>query len=375
MIIRQRGPSSLWLLLLLISAASSQLDAECHLSIGDDKYDFSALRGDHTISRSRSLPPTNMTDTLRFNVCSELSLLEGVGSGDQVRIRSILKAPIQIICAVWQRDVGVSQQDKHQTRRVGQSRCSYPYCAGARVTGGIHQAIMCVCRHHGFRGMLIDLPFAPAPRGVKMTLHGPAYPSSTTLEPTPQEFVVDLLCATEESQPEFKSYDGTRALVEWSAPAGCNFRSDPSSGEDGKTPDKEAVGSGIGWFFLLFVFPSAFKDDRSLTCNTLRLFIAFTGYLALGAYYNYTTYGATGVDLIPCVSSLLSVALILKRYHLAVDIEISGARCHTCYETSSLISVVLSNHDTRVGADIWRYNPWSHTIFLRIILSGLCERA
>lgn len=92
MIIRHRGTSSLWLLLLLISAASSQQpDAECHLSIGDDMYDFSSLGGDHTISRSRSLPPTNMTDTLRFNVCKELSLLEGVSPGDQVRIRNIPK--------------------------------------------------------------------------------------------------------------------------------------------------------------------------------------------------------------------------------------------------------------------------------------------
>lgn len=108
MIIRQRGTSSLWLLLLLISAASSQPDADCHLSIGDDRYDFSALNGDHTISRSRSLPPTNMTDTLRFNICKELGLLEGVGSGDQVRIRNIPKASLLMINAVWEWDVGVS---------------------------------------------------------------------------------------------------------------------------------------------------------------------------------------------------------------------------------------------------------------------------
>jgi hypothetical protein len=80
MILRQRGTSSLWLLLLLISAASSQPDADCHFSIKDDKYDLSALSGDHTVSRSRSLPPTNMTDTLRFNVCKELTPLEGVGA-------------------------------------------------------------------------------------------------------------------------------------------------------------------------------------------------------------------------------------------------------------------------------------------------------
>jgi len=96
MIIRQRGTSSLWLLLLLISAASPQPDADCHLSIGDDKYDLHTLKGDHTISRSRSLPPTNMTDTLRFNICNELSPLEGVGSGDQVRIRNILKVLVAL---------------------------------------------------------------------------------------------------------------------------------------------------------------------------------------------------------------------------------------------------------------------------------------
>jgi len=246
MIIRQRGTSPLWLLLLLVSAASSQPDADCHLSIGDDRYDFSALNGDHTISRSRSLPPTNMTDTLRFNICKELSLLEGVGSGDQCG------------SGTW----------------ACLSKTNIKQGESDRVI-----AVIPIAQEPDLRAEYTRLS---SPRGVKMTLHGPAYPSSTTLEPTPQELVLDLLCATEEGQPEFKSYDGALALVEWSAPAGCNFRSEQPSGGDGKTPDKEAeaVGSGVGWFFLL-------------------LFIAFGGYLALGAYYNYTTYGATGVDLIP----------------------------------------------------------------------------
>jgi hypothetical protein len=88
-----------------------------------------------------------------------------------------------------------------------------------------------------------------------MTLYGPSYPSSITLEPTPQAFTVNLLCATEMSEPEFKSYDGAQAIVEWSAPSGCGFAGAPTD-EDRKTPEKEveSVGSGIGWFFLLFVF-------------------------------------------------------------------------------------------------------------------------
>lgn len=86
-----------------------------------------------------------------------------------------------------------------------------------------------------------------------MTLHGPSYPSSTTLEPIPQTFVVNLLCDPETSGPEFKSYDGSQAVVEWSAPSGCYFE-DPSEGGDDKPEgETEAVGSGMGWFFLLFV--------------------------------------------------------------------------------------------------------------------------
>jgi autophagy-related protein 27 len=85
-----------------------------------------------------------------------------------------------------------------------------------------------------------------------ITLHGPSYPSSTTLEPIPQEFVLNLLCATEMSEPQFKSYNGSQAVVEWSAPSGCNFK-EPEG--DDKTPEgeDETVGSGVGWFFLLSV--------------------------------------------------------------------------------------------------------------------------
>jgi hypothetical protein len=92
MVIRQRTASLLWFLLLLISGASSQPDAECHLEVNDYKYDLSALKGDKSISRTRSLPPTTMTDTLRFNICNELSSIEGVGSADQVSVRDTLQS-------------------------------------------------------------------------------------------------------------------------------------------------------------------------------------------------------------------------------------------------------------------------------------------
>ena len=107
-----------------------------------------------------------------------------------------------------------------------------------------------------------------------MLLHGPSYPSSTTLEPTPQSLVIKLLCETEQTEPQFKSYNGAQAIVEWKAPAGCNFRSEAPSGGDSKSPEKEAkhVGSGIGWFFLLSVSPFAVKDDPFSDSDYLQTF-------------------------------------------------------------------------------------------------------
>ena len=91
-----------------------------------------------------------------------------------------------------------------------------------------------------------------------MTIKGPSYPSTSSSDPTPQSFALKLLCATETSEPKFVSYDGKVANIEWSAPAGCDFKGSPSdgtpSGDDekgGNEKEEESGGSGIGYFFLL----------------------------------------------------------------------------------------------------------------------------
>ncbi|KAI0266701.1 autophagy-related protein 27 [Gloeopeniophorella convolvens] len=246
MIVRHCKAHALWLFAAMFSVASAQPDASCHISIGNDKYDFSGLSGDHTVTRDRSTPPTDMKDTLRFNVCKELTPIGDVDAVDQCS------------SGTWA-CLSKTNVKQGQTDRV--------------------VAVIPVAQESELRAEYTKLS---SPRGVKMTFHGPSYPSPTTSEPTPQLFVLNLLCSTEASEPEFKSYDGAQATVEWSAPGGCYFVPDESAGDDETPPEKEveAVGSGIGWFFLL-------------------LFIVVAGYFVLGAYYNYTTYGATGADLIP----------------------------------------------------------------------------
>ena len=107
------------------------------------------------------------------------------------------------------------------------------------------------------------------------------------------------------SDPKFVAYDGSRLDIEWSGPAACPFKDDEKKDEKDKDKDKkgdddkkeEKVGSGLGWFFLVYVV-----SMPSLCCLIIsRLFLALAAYFGLGAYYNYTTYGARGMDLIPYV--------------------------------------------------------------------------
>jgi hypothetical protein len=125
-----------------------------------------------------------------------------------------------------------------------------------------------------------------SPKGLSLIFHGSSYPSIPNASPTPQSLNLTLLCSADAtSEPTFTSYNGSVLNVEWSAPAGCGAKGDdvPSGGdenEDSGGGKEESVGSGVGLFFLV-------------------LLLAFLTYFGLGAYYNYTTYGASGVDLIP----------------------------------------------------------------------------
>lgn len=94
-------------------------------------------------------------------------------------------------------------------------------------------------------------------KGISLILHGASYPTSAS-ESTPQSVNLSLLCSTDTAEPKFVSYENGEFKMEWSAPAGCGI--DPSEDEGNKPePGKEgdgdeSVGSGIGWFFLLYVF-------------------------------------------------------------------------------------------------------------------------
>ncbi|GBE81152.1 autophagy-related protein 27 [Sparassis latifolia] len=256
MILRRTIRVFAYTLLQLFSLVSAQDDGspfDCHITSGNLKYDLTALAGEHTVSRTRMSPPTEMIDSVAFNLCADLQQKDGVGAQDQC-------------------PSGTRACLTKTNRKEGEAD---------RIFAVIPLA----------KSSTTDMAYTSltSPQGLCVTFRGPSYPDPTSNDLIPQTFNLKLLCNPEDSGPSFVSYNRSDMSVEWSAPAGCLLGSSPDApsedlpgGDDGSGDDKKqkSVGSGVGYFFLL-------------------LFLSFAAYFTLGAYYNYSTYGATGMDLIP----------------------------------------------------------------------------
>lgn len=81
--------------------------------------------------------------------------------------------------------------------------------------------------------------------GVSLLLHGEAYPTGGV----EQTLNITLFCSKDDEEPKFVSYDGNVAVVEWAVPAACPTTTHEPDPEDPIQPS----GSGVGWFFLLYV--------------------------------------------------------------------------------------------------------------------------
>lgn len=232
----------IFLLSLLAPFTLAQDAFNCHVTLNDSRqYDLSSLAGEQTVQWTRETPPTSWVDELSFDLCDDLSKKDGVAEDDQC-------PPGTRACLT------------ETNKKEGD---------GDRIVSVIPLAQS---------ASAVELKALTSPKGLSLTFEGSPYPAT---DPIPQSFNLTLLCATEISELKFLSYGAGQLRVEWSAPAGCDFKPSNDGKEDEKGDQEEKnVGSGVGWFFLV-------------------LLLAFVAYLVLGAYYNYSTYGATGADLIP----------------------------------------------------------------------------
>ena len=97
-----RHPVSRIVLLTLVSAlaAAAQDDDkpfDCHITLDKINYDLTSLAGEHTISRSRSLPPSTIEDKVTFNLCEDLTRKSDVPEDEQVRSCQLITFGIKLM--------------------------------------------------------------------------------------------------------------------------------------------------------------------------------------------------------------------------------------------------------------------------------------
>ncbi len=76
--------SCVLLLLSVTSRVSAQDAFDCRITLGDNNYDLTSLKGEHTVSQTRNTPPTQFRDSVTFNLCSDLQRKEDVSEKEQV---------------------------------------------------------------------------------------------------------------------------------------------------------------------------------------------------------------------------------------------------------------------------------------------------
>ena len=123
------GHSSFWsslafsnlLFALGVMAQDGDNPFNCRVRTNDLTYDLTPLQGEHTVSRTRDTPPSSWVDSVRFDLCADLKLQDGIAAGDQVRscpnatlqiATYDLSAPHTVSC----RDEGMSHKDEPKGR-------------------------------------------------------------------------------------------------------------------------------------------------------------------------------------------------------------------------------------------------------------------
>jgi hypothetical protein len=91
MILRSSALSSIPFLLLVLCQSALADDFDCKPSLEGSHYDFTSLgNGEHVVNRTRETPPTQIIDSLAFDLCGDLKTKEGVKDHDQVRQFQVL---------------------------------------------------------------------------------------------------------------------------------------------------------------------------------------------------------------------------------------------------------------------------------------------
>lgn len=248
--------SQAFLLATLLGVAAREYGPpfDCQPIVDGVRYDLTGLKGLQLVGWEVDSPPSKIIDELRFDLCGMLQPVEGRSSEDQ--------CPSGTVACLT------------KINRKGSD-------PGAdRITAAIPVAHI--------SSLDPETSHLSSSAGLSVVLHGPSYPSSHS-DLIPQSLKINLACAEYASSPLLASYENGQVTVEWSSRSACKAHEEqpPRPGDDKEGGSEENPGdvptehgSGLGFFFLM-------------------LLLAGCAYATLGAYHNYSVYGARGLDLIP----------------------------------------------------------------------------
>ncbi|EJU04356.1 hypothetical protein DACRYDRAFT_43955, partial [Dacryopinax primogenitus] len=223
-------------------------------------------------------PPTQSISEVEIDLCKALSTKEGVAEGDQC------PSGTRVCLRTTNQKDGVPDRITRVVPIAGDiSTDAYKSSLNAEFTG----------------------------EPLVLTLHGPAYPPAPHDPSIPQSLAITFGCSDSEHAPTYSKYDESKGVLylDWSSKAGCAQKGAVEPPPDDVNGGPRRGWSGVGWFFFL-------------------LFIIIIGYFGVGAYYNYTQYGASGWDLLPHRDFWRDLPYLLRDItsHLCSTIRPGGSR-------------------------------------------------
>ncbi|KAF5326552.1 hypothetical protein D9611_000239 [Ephemerocybe angulata] len=226
-----------FLLLLLLHSVLAE-DFDCKPTLEGRPYDLTSLgNGEHVVNRTRDTPPTQMIDSLAFDLCGDLKAKETLSEQDQ--------------CPAGTRACLTQVNVKEKVERVVSV---IPLAQSSKLDPQL------TVSSKKYLTLLFHGPEYPQPPAEQQSLAAPSQSLNLTLWCDPQ---------LETPKITILGYDGSQLQLEYFGIAGCptsNGTNPPDEGKDPDGGDKEPTGSGIGWFFLLyciFSLDNALKEGPS----------------------------------------------------------------------------------------------------------------
>ncbi|BGP49102.1 type II membrane protein [Rhodotorula kratochvilovae] len=244
--------------LALLGGATAALAAwDCALQLGASRFDLAKIQGVHSWDTEEQTPPTVTKTRYALSLCSALP-------------SPTASTPAEDDCP------------------PGTRLCMRAFSARS----GLEDRLLSVVPIAGeLDGSELN-PRAVEKEGEKVDKAWVLELGGGKYNGVEQKARIEMRCddGAKETTPTVEDYDPKAGLLslKWTTSAACATTNGgdpapppPPPKEGDSKQDKSSGGMGFfGWFFTL-------------------LFLALLGYFAVGAYHNYTTYGATGWDMVP----------------------------------------------------------------------------